>query len=82
VDRHVELAAVVAFIATTRTGLAATLVWFLVGRIGAVSINLFTFSIRSWASPLRMLLGEQIGVLDVVVLSLPGHSGGAAVEEA
>lgn len=60
---------VVAFVYTTLVpGLAATLVWFLlVGRIGAVKASTFHFLNPFLGVAIAaVLLGEQIGILDVV----------------
>jgi drug/metabolite transporter (DMT)-like permease len=60
---------IVAFVYTTLVpGLAATLVWFLlVGRIGAVRASTFHFLNPFLGVVIAaVLLGEQIGVLDVV----------------
>lgn len=60
---------IVAFIYTTLVpGLAATLVWFLlVGRIGAVKASTFHFLNPFLGVAIAAaLLGEQIGVLDIV----------------
>jgi len=60
---------VVAFVYTTLVpGLAATLVWFLlVGRIGAVKASTFHFLNPFFGVAIAaVLLGEEIGVLDIV----------------
>jgi drug/metabolite transporter (DMT)-like permease len=64
---------VVAFIYTTLVpGLAATLVWFLlVGRIGAVKASTFHFlNPFLGVATAAVLLGERIGVLDVVGVAI------------
>jgi len=64
---------VVAFIYTTLVpGLAATLVWFLlVGRIGAVKASTFHFlNPFLGVATAAVLLGEKIGVLDVVGVAI------------
>jgi drug/metabolite transporter (DMT)-like permease len=64
---------VVAFIYTILVaGLAATLVWFLlVGRIGAVKASTFHFlNPFLGVATAAVLLGEQIGVLDVVGVAI------------
>ena len=64
---------VVAFIyATLVPGLAATLVWFLlVGRIGAVKASTFHFlNPFLGVATAAVLLGEKIGVLDVVGVAI------------
>ena len=64
---------VVAFIYTTLVpGLAATLVWFLlVGRIGAVKESTFHFlNPFLGVATAAVLLGERIGVLDVVGVAI------------
>lgn len=64
---------VVAFVYTTMVpGLAATLVWFLlVGRIGAVKASTFHFlNPFLGVAVAAALLGERIGVLDVVGVAI------------
>ena len=64
---------IVAFIYTTLVpGLAATLVWFLlVGRIGAVKASTFHFlNPFLGVATAAVLLGERIGVLDVVGVAI------------
>ena len=64
---------IVAFIYTTLVpGLAATLVWFLlVGRIGAVKASTFHFlNPFLGVATAAVLLGEKIGVLDVVGVAI------------
>ncbi len=64
---------VVAFIYTTLVpGLAATLVWFLlVGRIGAVKASTFHFlNPFLGVATAAIILGERIGVLDVVGVAI------------
>ncbi len=64
---------IVAFVYTTLVpGLAATLVWFLlVGRIGAVKASTFHFLNPFLGVAIAAaLLGEQIGVLDIVGVAI------------
>jgi drug/metabolite transporter (DMT)-like permease len=64
---------IVAFVYTTLVpGLAATLVWFLlVGRIGAVKASTFHFLNPFLGVAIAAtLLGERIGMLDVVGVAI------------